>query len=126
MRYGTKIKRTKSNQSIVTNRLVTHKLGELPSYLKHKATKNNILIAKTKREYKVEKLKLCEVQTKIISLLKTYNELQKNCPDQKEEHLGEVKLIAFKCSKDSAFRVLTKFNANEENAESLTKGDLNF
>lgn len=123
LRYGTKIKRTKSNQSLVTKTQITHKLGELPSYLKNKAHKNNYLLAKTKREFEVEKLKLCDAQTKIISLQKTYQDLQKNSTDKKDDHLDELKLIAFKYDNNNLLSILTKFNLNTENTKIFTKGN---
>lgn len=115
-----KLKNASSNTSIGTSPRTPHKLGELPNYLRNKGNnKNNSLLAKTKREFDAELLKLCEAQTNVIALQRTYQDLQKDCGINTKGCSDDLKLIALKNNNDDTFRVVTKFNFNEENYKKI-------
>lgn len=98
-------------------------MGEIPSYLKHKDTKNISLLAKVKREYEEEILKVCDAQNKVISLRQIYRDVQRECSDGKDVPSDALTLLAFR---KNNFRIHTKSNLNEENTKSLKDGNFNF
>lgn len=126
MRRGTKNGRIKNNENCGTKKQIIHKLGTLPTYLKHKANKNLSRLTKAKREIDVEVNRLFDAQARIVSLQGVYHNLQIECSDGKDVKLDKLTLLAFKNNSHGNFRILSKLNLQQENAERLKDGNLNF